>query len=153
MDEDDVTRDGLPRFIYGEHTGEMPLPPRPEPEEDDAQPAKMDRQTMILLGSGGLALLLIIGLIVAALSLTGGGVESPAAADQESATPSATAGPASAAADSPEPTKSWALQTDIGHQLEPSGKPTNTTRPGDPTTRPGPPKPTITIKPRPSRHG
>jgi hypothetical protein len=150
MNEDDATRDGLPRFIYGEYTGEMPLPPRPVPDEDEAAPGKIDRQTMILLGSGGLALLLIIGLVVAALS-TGGAAESPAAADQESATPSATAGPP-LPTDSPEPTKSWPLATDIGHQAEPTtAKPTNTAKPGNPTTHVNPPKPTLTVKPRPSR--
>ncbi|HTJ34200.1 MAG TPA: hypothetical protein VL738_13310 [Dactylosporangium sp.] len=150
MNDDDVTRDGLPRFIYGEYTGEMPLPARPEPEEDDEAPAKMDRQTMILLGSGGLALLLIIGLVIAALS-TGGADDTPAAANQESANPSASVAPP-ASTDSPEPTKSWPLATDIGHQAEPTtGKPTNTAKPGNPTTRPGPPKPTLTVKPRPSR--
>jgi hypothetical protein len=151
MNEDDVTRDGLPRFIYGEYTGEMPLPPRPEPDEGDAPPAKLDRQTMILLGGGGLALLLIVGLVVAALA-TGGGPESPSAADRESATASATATAAPATTeDSPLPTKSWSLQTDIGHQAEPSTKPTNTLKPGDPTTHPTPPRPTFTVKPRPSR--
>ena len=63
FDEDDRTSDGLPRFIYGEQTEETQLPDRPdEPEQDTT------RKTIVLVAAGGVALLLMIGLVVAALA-------------------------------------------------------------------------------------
>jgi hypothetical protein len=128
---DDDTRDGLPRFIYGEYTGEMRLPERPVDPDGDERPRPMDRQTMILLGAGGLALAFIIGLVVLALN-TGGPDNTPAAASVESVAASGSSGVPSPTA-SPEPSQSWPMATDIG---QPGGTPkaTKTTKPG---TTPG----------------
>ncbi|MFG2042423.1 hypothetical protein [Dactylosporangium sp. NPDC048998] len=153
MNDDDATRDGLPRFIYGEYTGEFRLPERPEPDEDDAAPGPMDRKTMILLAGGGLALVFIIGLVIAALS-TGGAVDTPAAANQESPVASSATGQPSPTA-SPEPSPSWPMASDLGEPGDPAttGKPTKTakpatTQPTTPNTRTTTPKgPTFTIKP------
>ncbi|GAA0742259.1 hypothetical protein Drose_28500 [Dactylosporangium roseum] len=65
MDDDDVTRDGLPRFLDLEHDDTDSSAAEPEPQ----------RSPTVLLASGGVALLLVIGLVVAAL-LSGG--EEPA---------------------------------------------------------------------------
>lgn len=144
MNDDDVTRDGLPRFIYGEHTGEIRLPVRPDDGEDeDAAPRPMDRNTKILLGAGGLALVFIVGLVIAALS-TGSAVDTPAAANAESAAASATSGVPSPTG-SPEPSQTWAMATDIGKP--PAGN--TTTTKGTKTTKPGGPATTTTT---PGRH-
>ncbi|MEV8514853.1 hypothetical protein [Dactylosporangium sp. NPDC051484] len=166
MNDDDATRDGLPGFIYGEYTGEIRLPDRPEPDEDDAAPGPMDRRTKIRVAGGGLALLFIIGLVVAALS-TGGAVDTPSTATPESPV-------ASSAAEQPSPTESPEPEpsasspspsmapSDLGEPGDPTTtvKPTKTTKPvtTQPTTpaaHPSTPKvPTITFKPPlPSRHG
>ncbi|MEV6930247.1 hypothetical protein AB0M46_37995 [Dactylosporangium sp. NPDC051485] len=160
MNEDDVTRDGLPRFIYGEYTGEMPLPVRPEPEEDEA-PASMDRRTKILVGSGGLALLLIVGLVVAALS-TGGGGDTPAVANPESPAPaSSQLSTEPSPTVSPEPTQSWPMATDLGDHggstttakpTKTAGKPV-TTAPTNPEGQPTTPKVPLPPKPSRSHHG
>ncbi|WP_433048793.1 hypothetical protein [Dactylosporangium sp. CS-033363] len=157
MTDDDATRDGLPRFIYGEYTGEFKMPP--PPEEDEPADGKMDRKTMILVGSGGLALLFIIGLVVAALQ-TGGPDITPAAANPESpaASTAVSAAPTTAEA---EPTQSWpkltvteipgggATTTKPGatKTANPGGTtkpPVETTKPDTkPTTRKPPTKPSI----------
>ncbi|WP_426506147.1 hypothetical protein ACPPVO_49810 [Dactylosporangium sp. McL0621] len=154
MTDDDATRDGLPRFIYGEYTGEFKLPP--PPEEDDAA-GPMDRKTKILVACGALALVLIVGLVAAALS-TGGSEPTPAAANPESSTVSVAPSGVPSPADAPQATQSWPqlTSTDIpGGNPPTSGKPgatkttakppaTQTTKPDTkPTTR-KPPRPTIT---------
>jgi cytoskeletal protein RodZ len=151
MYNDDATSDGLPRFIYGEYTGETRLPDRPGPDEDGERPAPTNRQSIILLASGGLALVFIIGLVVAALS-TGGANDTPAAANGESPAASQSAGATPSPTASPEPSPTWAVpSTDL---LAPgpsatktkTGKPTTT----PPVTRPTTPKvpiPTFSIKP------
>ncbi|GAA2361553.1 hypothetical protein [Dactylosporangium salmoneum] len=156
MNEDDVTRDGLPRFIYGEYTGEMRLPERPEPEEDEA-PAGMDRRTKILVGSGGLALLFIVGLVVAALS-TGGGTDTPAAANPETAaSASSEVSTQQSPTVAPEPTQSWPMATDLGDHggststakpTKTAGKPV-TTAPTIPESHPTTAK--VPLPPKPSR--
>jgi hypothetical protein len=156
MTDDDATRDGLPRFIYGEYTGEIQLPPRPE--EEDAPAGPMDRKTKVLIASGGLALVLIVGLVVAAL-LTGGPDVTPAAANPES--PAASAAPTTvpAPSDAAEPTQSWPMLTgtDIPGGQATTAKPQNTrttattttTKPVTQTTKPES-KPTTHKPPRPS---
>jgi hypothetical protein len=145
MTDDDATRDGLPRFIYGEYTGEIKLPPRPE--DDDAGP--MDRKTKILLASGGLALVLIVGLVVAALS-TGGPDATPAAANPESSTATVAPSGVPSPAGTPQASQSWPqlTSTDI-----PGGNPPTSARPGDTKTTAKPPA-TQTTKPdtKPSTH-
>lgn len=151
MTDDDATRDGLPRFIYGEYTGETRLPERPEPEADP-DPAGADRRTKILIAAGGVALVLIVGLVVAALN-TGGAVETPAAANGGSPVAAAVSDTPSPTG-SPEPSPSWAMApTDAGPTANPAGtraahttKPA-TTRPPTPGDHPTTPWWTITIKP------
>jgi hypothetical protein len=146
MTDDDATRDGLPRFIYGEYTGEIKLPPRPE-EDDAAGP--MDRKTKILVASGALALALIVGLVIAALS-TGGPERTPAAANPESSTAAVASSGVPSPADAPQATKSWPqlTSTDI-----PGGNPPTSAKPGTPKTTTKPPA-TETTKPdpRPTTH-
>jgi hypothetical protein len=153
MHEDDATRDGLPRFIYGEYTGETRLPERLVADEDggDEGAAKpMDRNTKILVASGGVALVFIVGLVIAALS-TGGAGETPAAANAESPASS------TSSAGVPSPTEapggaspSWPMATDLS-AVQGSSKPTKTANPttAKPGTTPAVPttKPTRTTKP------
>ncbi|GGM62957.1 hypothetical protein ACFFX1_42580 [Dactylosporangium sucinum] len=77
MDEDDMTRDGLPRFLDRE--------PGEEYAEEDPQSAEAaaaaTRRTMGLLIAGGLSGTLIIALVVAAL-VSGGNTD---ASDQQAA--------------------------------------------------------------------
>lgn len=74
MDEDDVTSDTLPAFLYPEW-------PDATAETEPAESPGMPRRTIALIASGGVALLLMIGLVGAALTTTGDdGTSRPAAA-------------------------------------------------------------------------
>jgi hypothetical protein len=142
MTDDDATSDGLPRFIYGEHTGEFTGEFRMPTQPDDEAPAGgMDRKSIFLLAGGGLALVLIIGLVIAALS-TGGPEPTPAAANPESPAASSSTAAQPSPTDGPPPTTSWPTVTDNF----PAGQPSTTTKPGatKTTTKPGTPttKPT-----------
>nr|BFE66341.1 hypothetical protein GCM10020063_108670 [Dactylosporangium thailandense] len=155
MTDDDATRDGLPRFIYGEYTGEIKLPPRPE-EDEAAGP--MDRKTKILVASGGVALALIVGLVVAALSTSSGPDATPAAANPESSVVSVSSSAAPGPTDDvAQPTQSWPqLKNDDipGGKPTTSGNPgaTKTTKPATQTTKPES-KPTTHKPPKPSFPG
>ncbi|WP_433608804.1 hypothetical protein ACQP2P_36530 [Dactylosporangium sp. CA-139114] len=142
MTDDDATRDGLPRFIYGEYTGEIKLPPRPEEDQADGP---MDRKTKILVASGGAALVLIIGLVVAALSTSSGPDATPAAANPESSVASVSSSAAPVPVDdAAQPTQSW---PQLKNDDIPGGKPATSANPGNPgatkTTKPA----TQTTKP------
>ncbi|MER7278977.1 hypothetical protein ABT369_31520 [Dactylosporangium sp. NPDC000244] len=154
MTDDDATRDGLPRFIYGEYTGEIKLPPRPE-EDEAAGP--MDRKTKILVASGGVALALIVGLVVAALSTSSGPDATPAAANPESSVVSVSSAAPGPTDDAAQPTQSWPqLKNDDipGGKPTTSGNPgaTKTTKPATQTTKPEG-KPTTHKPPKPSFPG
>ncbi|GAA3288395.1 hypothetical protein Dvina_42950 [Dactylosporangium vinaceum] len=140
MTDDDVTRDGLPRFIYGEYTGEIKLPPRPE--DDDVPGGPMDRNTKFLVAGGGLALLLIIGIVVAALSTTASTPDTtPAAANPETSAVSSSGTPVPTDDPQVTATQSWPQLTNT----EIPGGQATTTKPGStPTTKPGA---TNTVKP------
>ena len=142
----DATSDGLPRFIYGEYTGETRLPERSAAYSDDdgGEGAKrpMDRSTMILIGSGGVALLFIVGLVIAALN-TGGAGETPAAANVESPASAVSGSGVPSPTDSPPtPSPTWAMApTDVstgGSTKQPTKTGTTTkpaTTPAAPTTK------------------